>query len=326
MGKVNSLSLCKRFMSLVASVMLMFSSIQGLAEDSEVEITSSTKVEDQMKGNPNELTKEEQQIQVQTVIQDIETARNEFGSKIQNSYYEWMDLNKSLDEGNLRELVPVYLLLNDDYDNVALIKQLIDKSLTTKEELCDYYSIMITMSNICWFNLSEKDGFDINILLRNSDDNQKEFMQCFEDLTNYDINYKKEKQELAKYLTPFMENVISEFNRPNKSTSEKRKLNVLVGYGKSTIRSIIGKNSSEFKKLIDSKKSNSNGFKPAKGEPFTWKDEKNSQKALLGAYNDLAKMEKVLAKEIEEEDAKFFEVLKSSDELIDEQRQLTSGK
>ena len=73
-------------------------------------------------------------------------------------------------------------------------------------------------------------------------------------------------------------------------------------------------------------KSSEDYLKPAKGEPFTWKDEKNSQKALLGAYNDLAKMGKVLAKEIEEEDAKFFEVLKSSDELIDEQRQLTSGK
>ena len=125
MGKVNGLSLCKRFMSLVASVMLMFSSLPGLAEDSEVEITSSTKVEDQMKGNPNELTKEEQQIQVQTVIQDIETARNEFGSKIQNSYYEWMDLNKSLYEGNLREIVPAYLLLHDDYHNVTLLKELI---------------------------------------------------------------------------------------------------------------------------------------------------------------------------------------------------------
>ena len=116
-----------------------------------------------------------------------------------------------------------------------------------------------------------------------------------------------------------MEQVISEFNRPNKSTSEKRKLYISVDFVKSRISNIAGSNS-DFRGLTDVMKSSEDYLKPAKGEPFVWKDEKNSQKALLGAYNDLAKMGKVLAKEVVEEDAIFFQTLASSDELIDEQR------
>ena len=316
--KLRDNSKGKRPLAGLVALVLMATPVLGLTEDSEVEITSSTKLEDQMKGNPNELTKEEQQILVQTVIQDIEVARSEFASKIQNSYYEWVDLNKSLDEGNLRELIPVYLFLNDDYDNVELIRQLIDNNLITEEELCDYDLIKSAIFDIHWFNLREKDAFDINFLVRNPDQ-QKEFMQCFGDWTNYNVNYKKEKKELAKYLPSFMEQVISEFNRPNKSTSEKRKLYVSVDFVKSSIRNIAGSNS-DCRGLIDVMKSSEDYLKPAKGEPFVWKDEKNSQKALLGAYNDLAKMGKVLAKEVVEEDAIFFQTLASSDELIDEQR------
>lgn len=98
MRKVNSLSLCKRFMSLVASVMLMFSSIPGLAEDSEVEITSSTKVEDQMKGNPNELTKEEQQIQ--EVLSEDGKVQDELRQYTKDEFIAVRDIAKE----NIKEL------------------------------------------------------------------------------------------------------------------------------------------------------------------------------------------------------------------------------
>ena len=110
MGKVNSLSLCKRFMSLVASVMLMFSSLPGLAEDNEVEITSDKSATDLVKDNQTNDSKYEVNGDVVEVHQDSKVENNQARERsMLNSVEEFKKFRKSVLEEKGWESIPVVL-------------------------------------------------------------------------------------------------------------------------------------------------------------------------------------------------------------------------
>ena len=97
MGKTNGLSLCKRFMSLVAGVMLMFSSLPGLAEDNEVEITSDKSATDLVKDNQTNDSKYEVNGDIVRVHQDSEVGNNQARERsMLNTIEEFKKFRKSV--------------------------------------------------------------------------------------------------------------------------------------------------------------------------------------------------------------------------------------
>ena len=301
MEKVNSLSLCKRFMSLVASVMLMFSSLPGLAEDSEVEIITDAKVEE-----------EDFQLTEEMFLNAIALAKEKNGPIFKG------------DDFNIREYGSAYFVLGGfKHCNVEVIRELIEKNIIINEEGLLLENIKKNLMLYSAFDHNSKakkenDMIDFSLLFCNKK-NFEFFQSITKGLNDFLKKYNKGKKINSDNLNDFRD-FISTFNEACSNVSMDNPEEICILYVINDIAwnemvDVIGRcvPLEKMAEYIDTDKSYFESLVPLKGVTFDC-DSSDENMVLLSGLDILNKTSVDLSAKISVYDAMLSEGLKVNTE------------